>query len=204
MEPQFKTSFIPKQSLAKTAAPRRRGGGVPTGAGLVVSLVIFLAAAGSAGSLYLYKQFLIQNIEEKSGELRRAREAFQPSLILDLARLDSRLIAAQDILEAHISPSVVFSLLEQTTLRSVRYNTMSLVADTTGAVSLTMNGTATSFEGVALQSDVLGSNQYIRDLVVSNLQNAEEGLVSFSVNATIDPRLLLYERSLDNPAGGGS
>src|SRR5690606_3250741 len=122
MEPQFKTSFIPKQSLAKSATPKRRGAGMPKGAGLIVSLVIFLAAAGSAGSLYLYKQYLLDSIDRKSEELRRARNAFQPSLIRDLARLDSRLIAAQDIMERHIAPSVIFELLEQTTLRSVQYS----------------------------------------------------------------------------------
>lgn len=188
MEPKFKTSFIPKQSLAQAAMPQKRFARPSSTHGVffVVSFVIFLVSLVGAGGVFFYTKYLESSITSKQESLARAREAFEPDTIKVLARVDKRIEAAKLILEEHIAPSVLFALLEQTTLKSVRFDSFTYT-NTTSGVSLDLKGEAKDFSGLALQSDVFGSNQALRNPVVHEFDFNEKRTVSFGISAGVDP-----------------
>ena len=119
MDPQIRTSFIPKKPVTSGPEPRR-------GVGIIflVSLFVFIVSLLAAGGVFLYGQFLAQSIVDKGASLDKARAAFEPAVIQELIRLDSRLRFGENVLYSHVSPSLIFSLLEETTLQSVRWKSI--------------------------------------------------------------------------------
>lgn len=187
MAEQFQTSFIPKKTdtpAKKIAAAR---GGLLTG----IAIFLFVVALGGAGGVFLYERFLEASVEQKKLDLERAREAFEPALIQELAKLDGRIETGRTLLRTHIAPSAIFTLLEQLTLENVRYNSFAYSFNEDG-VTVTMEGEARGFSAVALQSDVFGDNDVIEDPIFGGLNINQRGNISFTFNAGVDPSLIAH------------
>lgn len=188
------TSFIPKKPQSPVAG-RKRGGVINIF--FLISLIVFLGALTVTVGVFLYEGFVKKNIAEKSTQLEQAREAFEPTLIEELSKLDVRMQSAQEILDSHVALSAFFELLERSTLKSVRFNSFANITSPEGRVGITMKGTARSFNSVALQSDVFGKDPFIRDPLFSNLNLDDLGNVIFDFSATLDPDLLSYRQIVD-------
>ncbi len=190
MAQEFQTSFIPKKTFETGPATKTR-----VGAGGIFSIIaacLFVLSLLISGGVFLYERFLATSIERKKETLEQAKKAFEPELIRELSRLDSRLSLAEDLLDEHIAPSGLFDLLEDVTLETVRFTTLGYGIEESG-VRVTLQGEARSFASVALQSDEFAKNRSIRDPIFSGLTLDERGAVEFTVNALIDPALLSYK-----------
>ena len=192
MEPKFRTSFIPKQTL-KAAA----GGGSTrrSGAGGIISLlalVIVLGAIVLSVALFLYQQLLDSSIDRKAETLERARAAFEPALIEELVRLDTRIESAERILDTHIAPSAMFDTLEALTLRSVQFTDFNFTRISNERMSISMSGIAGDFNDIALQADIFGKNKIIKEPKFSDLNLDQAGRAVFKVTAFIDPTLINF------------
>ncbi len=199
MAEQFQTSFIPKKTFdVGTPAPKKASS--IQGLLSFIAIVFFILSLVGAGGVFLYGRFLISSIDSKKASLEKAKNAFEPELIRELSQLDAKLRTAQKLLNAHIAPSGLFDLLEEVTLSTVRFNSFSFVTTEEG-LRVSMQGEATSFSSVALQSDEFAKNRSIREPVFSGLTLDARGNVQFSVSALIDPALLSYK---DRATRGGS
>lgn len=187
MEPKVQTSFIPKKSLAESAAPRRRGVSIF----MLLGVAVFLITVLLAGGVFLYERFLKGSIENKDASLQKARAAFEPALIEDLKRMSARMSLARDVLNNHLAPSAIFTLLEEATLRSVRFRTFTYTL-VGGKASIAMHGEARSFGDVAIQSDTFANTRRLRDSIFSNLNLDSSGNITFNFTGTTDPSLILY------------
>ncbi|MFQ5661983.1 MAG: hypothetical protein ACE5F2_01895 [Candidatus Paceibacteria bacterium] len=185
-----RTSFIPKEALT---APRRQAKGSSIGIFFLFTLVVFIGAIALAIGVFLYQQFVLKSIEQKSASLARARAAFEPALIQEISRLDTRIDSAEDILDNHRAVSAFFDLLEASTLESVRFENLEYRTDEGGRTAISMEGRARNFSSVALQSDIFGQNKFIQEPIFSDLNLDKKGDVVFSFSAFIDPRLISYE-----------
>ena len=194
MDQNIPTSFIPKKSLnVSTVDGSSIDGSKSIGIVFLISLIIFVGIIVLSIALFLYQQFLIQNLDRKSDSLERARAAFEPSVIQEIGRLDARMRSASEILSNHKAASSFFGLLEATTLVSMQFENLNYQTDDKGQIQVTMKGKAPSFSSVALQSDIFGENKFIQDPIFSNLNLDEKGNIVFDFAASIDPRLVLYE-----------
>jgi hypothetical protein len=202
MEPTFRTSFIPKKNLEQGAThPKRAGLGVFT----LLTLIILLGAVTVGVGAFLYKQILISSIAKKTETLERARGAFEPALIEELIRLDSRITNAQTVLNDHIAPSLFFDALENLTLKSVRFRDFSYTRIGKDKISITMKGNARDFAGIALQADIFGKNRIIKEPIFSNLNLDNDGNALFELVAFIDPLQIRYIEAVtgaDASSGG--
>ncbi|MBI2618255.1 hypothetical protein HYW58_02270 [Candidatus Kaiserbacteria bacterium] len=192
MEPKFRTSFIPKKTLTTAI---REGGRTRTsmsGVFSLLALIVMLGAVTLSVGLFLYEQILESSINRKTETLQRAEAAFEPELIRELVRLDARLLAAKRILNQHIAPSAIFSVLEETTLQSVEFKSFSLTRVSSDKISIAMKGEADNFNGIALQADMFGRNKVIKEPIFSGLNLNSEGRAVFSVTAFIDPSLVSF------------
>src|SRR3989344_5427822 len=106
------------------------------------------------------------------------------------------LAQARTLLRSHVSPSAIFYFLSTVTLEKVQFNSFDLAVNKNGGATMTLSGTADSFSTVALQSDQLGASKVLRDVLFSGITVAETGKVSFTVNAGVDPDLILYSSNL--------
>jgi len=84
-------------------------------------------------------------------------------------------------------------LLESITLKSISFDNFSYKTDETGRVSIVMDGKASSFGSVALQSDVFSDNKFIEEPIFSNLNLDNKGNVVFNFVAFVNPQLVLYK-----------
>ena len=203
MDQKIQTSFIPKKSLAAASQSKDRyGARTKSSIGIVflITLIMFIGVVALAIGMFLYQQFLLQNIEKKKDSIERARAAFEPALIEEIGRIDVRMTSAREILDNHKAPSVLFDLLEDATLTSIQFKNLNYGMKE-GRISISMGGVASSFSSVALQSDIFGKNKFIQEPIFSNLNLDDKGNVIFDFSAFVDIRLLSYVNTilLDNP-----
>jgi len=188
------TSFIPKKPTTPVAQRRR---GTVINIFFLIALIIFLSTVSVAVGVFLYQKVVTQNLEKKSNQLAEAREAFEPALIEDLATMDNRIQAAQEVLNSHLALSAFFEFLEQSTLKSVQFDDFTYTAMPSGGISIGMRGRGQSFSSVALQSDIFGKDPFIRNPLFSNLDIDEQGNVIFDFAAALDPALISYRNLMD-------
>lgn len=196
MEPKFRTSFIPKKTLA-TVTNLKKGSSSPLGIVTLITIIIALGTVVLSIGAFLYQQILDVSIARKTDTLERARAAFEPTLIEELIRVDSRIKSAEAILVQHITPSILFESLEKITLKSVQFQDFNLTRTGDDRISISMKGVARDFRGVALQADIFGKSKLIKDPIFSNLNLNQEGDAVFSFSAFIDPSFINFERQTD-------
>lgn len=186
----IKTSFIPKASLK--VEHRREATHAPIAlASLIATILLVLAVAGAAG-VFLYQQYLISSIASKKDSLERARAAFQPETIRELARVDTRLEVGTELLNAHLSPSLLLDEIAARTLTSVRFGGFQFTHGAGGKYMLSMSGVAKSFNAVALESDEFGKSEMWTNPIFSNINFDQTGNVAFDVTAEVIPARILY------------
>lgn len=196
MDPQVPTSFIPKEALTQE---RARAGGV--GIFLLISILIFVLSLVAAGGVFAYAQYLDKGLAGKKADLDRQKGAFDPATIQDLLRLDSRITQAKVLLQKHVAPSGIFLFLGQKTLVNVQFTSFEFSLNADNSASINMDGTADSFATIALQSDALGESSMLKDVIFSNINVSSDGRVAFTVQAKLDPALLLFSnQQLTAPA----
>lgn len=194
MDKEFQTSFIPKKIIEPKNAKIRSGSGVLN----IFSFIVFISSVISLGGAYLYKNSILNNIEEYKDSLRIARNQFEPSLITQLQILDKRLNAANTILDKHVAVSPIFRMLQDITLPSVRYSDFSYeLNETSNSVNVKMKGEAKSYNFIALQADLFNKNKFIKNPIFSDFVLDQSGNIDFSLSFFVDKSLISYESFLD-------
>lgn len=195
-ESSVPSSFIP-QDTGDTSSLRRREGGGLNELLLLSVIVLFVASAALAVGVFLYQQYLAAESSSKLAQLERAKAAFEPSLIRELTRLDDRMHAADRILAAHAAPTAFFQALQQATLTTVSFQTLSLEALDPQHISIKMAGTARSVNSIALQADIFSKNGVISGPIFSNIAREVNG-VHFNLVAAVNPTSINYASMIHN------
>ncbi len=185
------TSFIPKKPLENKVEPSKK----PASIFLLISAIIFVITLVATGSVYFYRSLLVKRIDNMSVSLEKAKAAFEPALILELKRLNSRIDASSSITAKHMAPSEVFALLEELTLKSVRFKKFGY-STASEKITVNMSGEAKNYSSIALQSSVLGKSPYVKNPIFSNLNLDSKGNVNFDLTADVDPSLVSYSSSI--------
>ena len=163
---------------------------------MFIALAVFLGMLLASAGGYFYRNFLQSELQTKSATLVRENDSLDLGLIQDLSKLDKRIKSAEEILNAHISLMPLFELLEKNTLKGVAFKEFDFNTDNKGDYILELNGSAVDYAAIALQSNVFGKDKNILEPIFSDLGVGSSGLVTFSMTAKIDPRLLSYRDSL--------
>lgn len=203
MESGIQSSFIPHEAAAQRAP------GVPKAAGgigellTLIALVLFVASAALGIGVFLYDQYLATSSTSKLDQLQRAKAAFEPSLILELTRLDDRMSSAGHLLGSHVGPSAFFHSLEQATLETVAFKTLEFNANDPLKMSIKMAGVARSVNSIALQADLFSKNGVITSPIFSDIDRNIDG-VHFNLTALVNPSAINYVREISNAQTAGA
>jgi hypothetical protein len=192
MDPKFQTSFIPKKPIV--SSPRSASSSINLFS--LIATVLFVAALALSGGVFFYKGLVAKEIEKDKITLERAKDAFEPELIEEIIRLDTRLETSKSLLASHLAVTPFFDFLSTVTLRSVRFRDFSFSYLAADKIRVDMKGQAQSYASVALESDLLNSQKYLKDTILSDMTLEPTGSVSFRVSTTIDPSLLSYAANL--------
>lgn len=191
-----KTSFIPKNAMGAMPgrAPRRRK---HFNVFSFIGIVIFLCGIILTIGVYVYKDISEKDLASKKAELQAIKTSFSQSDIENLRELDRRINVANALLDQHLSPSVVFDMLEVRTQEGTQFTEFSYERRESGSVEITMGGSALRFNTVALQSRQLANAAALQSAIFSdvNIGEGQEGAadtVDFTVTAQADTEALTY------------
>ena len=199
MEPQVSASFIPRKPLVAGPSTRSAAGSLF----FVLALLLFIASLVLGGGVFAYGQYLSSALASKTDSLGKARQAYDPSVIESLIRLDARIRGARALMHSHIAPSSIFTFLENVTLQNVNYTSFDYGSQGGRTVSLTLAGVAPDFGTVALQSDAFGTSRVLKDVLFSDINVSDTGRVIFKVQGVMDPSFLLYTNALEARSAEG-
>ncbi len=187
--PEEKISFIPKKSFSPgVSAPRRS-------LGLFVSFSIFLLFVSGLtfGGAYFYKSYLKKQSNELSVSLTRARDAFDPNLIGALIETSRKIDYAKTLVQGHQSLVELFQLINDSTLKSVRFVSFDYAVTKDSGPVVTMKGEAPSYADLAVQAEQFEKNKNIKSVHFSGLALGPRGEVQFSVKMPVDPNFVIYK-----------
>jgi hypothetical protein len=190
MESPAQTSFIPHD--AGTPVSMRRESGGLSELFLLVSILLLIVSGALGAGVFLYTQYLQTSAKSKLDQLNRAEAAFDPSLVQQLTRLDSRMRDAQSILSSHLAPSQFFSMLESSTIQDISFSTLTYDASDPTHIELKMSGIAGSVNSIALQAQLFSQGGIITSPIFSNIDREQDG-VHFDFSALVNPAAISYE-----------
>ncbi len=196
MPPKFQSSFIPKGPLAGSGAasvmPAKMRPKSLTS--LIVYLIFGVSLAGALGVL-AYRLYLGYSIKNMQSKLETVRESLEPDIINELLRTNDRLSSTEMLLNSHKALSPLFSFLESSTPRSVRFNEFSFTTSQEG-LRLVLKGEASGYGALAGAAKIIQDSPNFKDPIFSDLKLDERGNVTFSLKALISSDLLSYERQI--------
>lgn len=202
MEVGVPNSFIPHDATTPTAVHNYDDGGGLSDLLLLLAIVLVVSSLALAAGCYLYLQYLNNQSATMKAEIKTAQAAFDPTLVKQLTRLDARLNTANSLLNQHIAPSAFFTVLNQTTLSTVSFQTLTLGAADPNGVTLQMSGVARDINSVALQADIFGKSGVITNAIFSGIGQQADG-VHFVVTGKVTPAAINYAASLSGQAASG-
>jgi len=151
-----------------------------------------LSVAGAVG-IFAYGEVLKGVDRAKSAELVVAEADIDSSQVEAFIRSRDRFTSSADILDRHIELSNFFEVLESLTLVNVRFDSFGFTYLPDGTGEITLSGSARSFNALAAQSSAFSAQKEIKRAIFSGIQVAENGTVSFTVEATLDDDLLVFK-----------
>lgn len=185
------TSFIPKQTTGAASGKATRPRRYFNVFGFIGS-VIFLGSLVLAVGVYIYKDLSEETLAQKKLELDERRTAFSAGDIQSIRALDRRISVARTLLDAHLSPSLVFDALERRVVQGAYFNDFIYDRRESGSVEIVLNGEALRFNTLALLGRQLSQDTILRDFVFSDLAVTEADRVGFGVVVDADTAALRY------------
>ena len=193
MDTKLQTSFIPKKPIISSGKLERQVR--PTDFfSLIVNVLLVIALLASVGA-FAYQWYLSNRIKTLDTQLAQMEKVFEPELIAELARVDSRLKSAKEILGDHISAITFFEFLEATTFQSVQFTSFSYALES-NSITVEVGGKAKNYSTLVLQSDKFLNSKYVQNVVFSNLDLDSTGNVIFSIALQLDKNELLYKNNI--------
>ncbi len=144
---------------------------------------------------YFYNVQTVKLFSEKKSQIVSSQNAIDTQFLDEVKELNTRIIAADAVMDKHISVSPLFEVLGNLTLKSVRYTSFEYVVnqkDTGEEILVTMNGLAKSYTSIALQSDAFSQNKNIEDPIFSGLSLDDKGNVRFVLTFSVKPEFIKY------------
>jgi hypothetical protein len=191
------TSFIPKRTLdTQPRIVRADTVSIFT----VLSTLIFFLTLIAGGGIFFWQKTLTTQVKEVEDTLIKERERFSEDVIQELADLSNRLQGSKMLLENRLYTSKIFELLNQNTIKTVRFGKFSIdpaLVDKT-KLKMMVSGQAKDYASVALQSEVFSKlDTAVIDYEFSNLTLDQSGNVLFDMSATIDKRAVGFDAVLE-------
>lgn len=195
MEPKFQNSFIPKKPMGLT-----QNMGVPvvhsTNIFSVLAGIIFVIALLISGGLFAYGKILDGQIKDAQGKILAARGAYEPEKIKELIDIDKKITSSNDLLRNHVAVSEVLSLLENLTLKKMRFTSFEYTKNN-NKPTVSITGDIQTYNALARQQEFFASTEFIRNPRFTDFNLGDNGYISVKFSADLDQSLISYKRIMD-------
>jgi outer membrane murein-binding lipoprotein Lpp len=200
------SSFIPKDTSGMVPGKVRRRrtfhvfGFIAT-AVLIGSLLL-------AGGVYFLKANAAKSLMTEKSTLQAQTDKYDEGKagIAEIRDFDRRLSAAQYLLDNHISPLMIFSVLEDHTKRLVQFTSLSFEHTPGTEAILALQGLSPEFRVIALQEHEFTSTEVLSDVIFAGLAvgSEEESVgfrsIGFTLEGAVDPSEIRFGDDTSSPA----
>ena len=195
MDNQLTTTFIPKKPITETTQQGSAPVSRPVGLLSTISAILFFLTIAICVGVYFLKAYETSQVANLSASIATVEKTFEPQLITKLQSLDKQLKNANALLDNHTVISPIFDMLEASTLKQVRFNKFDIAFDPVKGPQVTMSGEGDSYQSIAQQSDVLGSNTFLKNVLFSNFFLTQKGKISFDLSYGVSPDFVDFEKA---------
>lgn len=195
LSPSIPTSFVPKQPL-DTSRRKQQGG---NNLFLLIALMVLGVSVITAGAVFGYQKYLESVIKLKEAQLASAQEEISSDTVEEYIRLEERFDSARALLDNHLATSQFFTVLEEITLKNVRFDNLSFVVADDRTAKIELNGTARNFNTLAAQSNAVAADKNFKRAIFSGISLNPGGSVGFTLSADISPELMLMHAPEEVP-----
>ena len=201
METKFQTSFIPRKPLVpnSAAAPAASSGGGSTSILVFIGVILLLLSVASAIGVFAWEKVEAKKIEKNKVALETNRKKFGSDIEV-LKKFNDRINLSKQLVDNHLAVSNIFSILADATVDKVRFTSFSLEIPENplkDKIEVVMGGEATSFAGLAYQTDVFSENTQIEESSISDLATTDKGNIQFKFNAVIPFQEIVYKKQFE-------
>jgi hypothetical protein len=158
---------------------------------LFISLIIFVAALAASAAVFGYHLLLKGTISAKAARLSAAEARIDGTSVQDFIRTRNRFASAEMLLGSHVASSQLFTALESRTLQNVRFSELSLEVADDRSATLSMTGTARTFNALAAQSAEFAKEEGLTRVIFSDIALNENATVSFALTAEVRSSLIV-------------
>lgn len=205
-----RSSFVPKETSTAVPSQIRRRKTFRVFSFLTTTLLIFSVVG--AGGVFFYKQTLQSKLNAMRQELLKQRKNFSQDKMDTVATFDMKIRAAEYLLNNHVAPLKVLTMLEDSTMQRVQFMNLTFTYDPGFEADVTLNGVTQQFTTVANQSlEFNRSGSMLADTVFNNVglsskaeqtksntgSNADQ--VNFTVSGPLDLKSIMYDANIPVP-----
>lgn len=186
------TSFIPKRTLDTNPRIERAD---TVSIFTLLSVLIFFLSVAAAGGVFLWQKNLEKQIADVKSVIIREKDSFSVEDINQLDQLEKRLISGQQLLDSKLYTSRIFNLLNENTIKTVRFTKLTVDPSTVekDKLKITVSGQAKDYASLALQAHIFsGLSDSFIEYDFSNLTLDLAGNVTFDMNATFAKDSLVF------------
>jgi Fe-S-cluster formation regulator IscX/YfhJ len=188
--PTIPTSFVPHNAAAP--ADRRSGtsdlGSVFSFLAYAVLAIVLIGALG----VFFYGRVLAMDLSAKDAALVSAEKSIDPTTVSSFVQLHDRLQASETLLGSHIALSGFLAAFGSIVPGTVRFSSLHVTVDTTGATTVNGIGVAKSFNALAVASEAFATDGRIKNVIFSNMSINKDNSISFGFSALLDPSLTAF------------
>jgi hypothetical protein len=143
-------------------------------------------------AVFGYQYYLQGVAKHKADQVIQAQNSIDEATVTQFIRLRDRFTAAKTVLGSQIALSRFFNDLETLTLQGVRFTSLRVTVTDDRSGTVTMNGTAKSFNTLAAQSQSFASDKRIKRAIFSGITvSPADKTVTFTLDAVLDPTLVV-------------
>lgn len=199
-----RSSFIPKETSGAIPMQAKKRQTVHLFS--LISTILLVCSLVGVGGIFLFKGFLNKQLDGAKVSLNAVSSNKDTQKKMEEIQLyDNRLTVAQSLLDNHIAPSRIFSLLEGSTKETIQFQSLEFTYDPGFEATLTLGGNTKEFSSVALQKMQFIKDELFSNFIVQGISSASEdsktgktgevvsvGKVKFSVKGVFKQESMSY------------
>jgi hypothetical protein len=157
---------------------------------MLLGVALLLASLLAAAAAFAGQKYLEGVATAKESRLKSVEQGINRESVEDFIRLRNRLTAGKTLLDRHVELTRFFDALEAVTLQNVRFSSLSLSVAEDRTATISMEGSARSFNALAAESSAFAAEKRIRRAIFSDISTERDGTVGFTLTADVDPALI--------------
>lgn len=186
--PTIPTSFVPRSTSVERRRISTDLGGLFSYLSYAILGIVFILSIG----VFFYGRILAVNKSAKDELLAKAESSIDAATIRSFVQLRDRLNSSQTLLANHVALSGFFTALETLLPSTVRFSTLHITVDASGATKVEGTGVSKSFNALSVASGAFATDGRIKDVIFSKMSINKDSTISFGFSATLDPKLVTF------------